>query len=226
MRVEHPVVVADNLERVFPSPGSPVAALVDASFVAYSGEQIAVTGPSGSGKSTLLNLIALLDSPTSGRLEILGLTVDDLPEASRCSIRANYIGLVFQAFNLLSGRSAVENVALGSLYRGLPKVVRLDMALAAIDRVGLSHRAKADVSTLSGGEKQRVAVARAIANRPKLLLADEPTGNLDSKNTGHILDLLRELSDEGYCQLIVTHDDAVADKISRRIRVDDGVTYS
>lgn len=200
----------------------PVVALQPASFSIVAGEQIAVYGPSGSGKSTLLNLLGLLDAPSNGTYELLGENTTELNEAGRAGLRANGIGFVFQSFHLLAGRTAVENVELGLLYLGASRRTRNSRAREVIDRVGLTPRADSDVSLLSGGERQRVAIARAIVHEPKLLLADEPTGNLDSATSERVLELLDELNADGFTQIIVTHDEAIAARASRRFRVLDG----
>ena len=200
----------------------PVEALVPASFSIARGEQVVVCGPSGSGKSTLLNLLGLLDVPSAGSYELLGEDTSALGEADRAGLRAEAIGFVFQSFHLLAGRSSVENVATGLLYRGVGRRRRVTRAREVLDRVGLADRADTEVSRLSGGERQRVAIARALVHDPELLLADEPTGNLDSETSGRVLRLLDELNAEGYTQIIVTHNETIAARSPRRLDLLDG----
>lgn len=222
MVVEPTLIHCENLTKTY-SGEILVEALKPATFTIQSGEKIVVCGPSGSGKSTLMNLLGLLDTPTSGTYEFLGQDMTLLGEAGRSAFRAASVGFVFQAFHLLSGRSATENVAAGLMYSGVPRQTRTKRALDVLERVGLAHRAHADVVKLSGGERQRVAVARAIVHEPQLLLADEPTGNLDSQSSETVLELLDELNQAGYTQILVTHDHDIADRFNRRLDVHDGV---
>jgi putative ABC transport system ATP-binding protein len=187
------------------------------------GEHIAITGPSGSGKSTLLHVLGLLDVPTTGRYLLAGSETSGLCDRDRTSVRGQLIGFVFQSFHLLANRSVTDNVMLSSLYRGSDHRHRRADALSALDRVGLAHRADAHPSTLSGGERQRVAIARAIANRPRLLLCDEPTGNLDTHSTAGVLDLIDELNVAGVTILVITHNVAVASRAGRQLVITDGV---
>ena len=187
-----------------------------------AGEYVTITGPSGSGKSTLLNLLGLLDWPSAGSYRVDGLETAEAAEPTKAAIRGQLFGIVFQAFHLLGGRSAVENVELGMLYGPYRRPERRRRAFEALDRLGLSHRAHADPRTLSGGERQRVAIARAIAPGPRVLYCDEPTGNLDSDNTGTVLASLAELHAEGLTLVVVTHDPVVAARGVRRLRVTDG----
>ncbi|NDU72091.1 ATP-binding cassette domain-containing protein [Actinomadura sp. DSM 109109] len=211
-----PAIVLEKVGRTYTGP-PPVTALLDIDLTVDRGDSVAIVGPSGSGKSTMLNLLGLLDRPTSGRYLLDGVDVSLLNEAERTAVRGRHIGFVFQAFHLLSHRSALENVMLAQLYGATPRAERLRNARTVLQRVGLGHRMHALPTTLSGGERQRVAIARALANQPRLLLCDEPTGNLDSRTAATILDLLEELHGAGQTVLTITHDPLVARR-SQRIR--------
>jgi putative ABC transport system ATP-binding protein len=215
------VVALEQAGLTYPGP-PPVPALRPSDLTIWPGEFVALTGPSGSGKSTLLNLLGLLDRPTTGAYLLDGVDVTGLSEAQRAGIRAQRIGFVFQAFHLLAHRSAVDNVALGLLYRGARRQQRVAVAAEALERVGLSHRRHALPTTLSGGERQRVAIARALVGRPRLLLCDEPTGNLDSTTAASVLDLIGDLHRDGMTVLLITHDPAVAARAGHTIRIRDG----
>jgi len=183
---------------------------------------VAIMGRSGSGKSTLLNVLGLLDRPTAGSHRFLGRETAELSERTRTHLRATSIGYVFQAANLLQGRPARENVAVGLLYAGLPRRDRLRLADEWLTQVGLGERLHATPATMSGGEQQRVAIARALAKRPPLLLCDEPTGSLDSESAGQVLGLLETLRAAGQTTVVVTHDASVAERADRTLMVADG----
>jgi macrolide transport system ATP-binding/permease protein len=200
-----------------------VHALAGIDLSLYRGEWLAITGPSGAGKSTLLNMIGCIDSPTSGSYRLDGVETSLLSDKQRAGLRSQRIGFVFQSFHLLPYRTVIENVMLAEVYRQGPQQGRRDRALAAIDRVGLLHRAEFLPPKLSGGEKQRVAIARALIGSPSLLLCDEPTGNLDSKSSANILDILQDLNNGGLTTIVVTHDETVARRAHRRVHVVDGV---
>ena len=217
-----PVVEVDELARTFHGP-SPVEALKPCSFTIGRGEHVAITGASGSGKTTLLSLLGLLDVPTAGRYLLDGVDVAGLSDRQRSAVRARRIGFVFQAFHLVGYRSVVDNVELGLLYQGIPKRLRRARAIDVIEQVGLAHRTDALCSRLSGGEKQRVAVARSLVREPSLVLCDEPTGNLDTATTAQILELLDELHTRGLTIVVITHDPAIARLAQRNLTISDGV---
>ena len=199
-----------------------VHALVDVDLVVNRGEWVSITGPSGAGKSTLLNILGCLDRPTSGSYFLDGVDTATLTDKQRAGLRSHRIGFVFQSFQLLRYRTVLENVMLAEVYRKYPRRDREARAIAALTRVGLEHRLDFLPSQLSGGEQQRVAIARALVGTPSLLLCDEPTGNLDSKSAANVLDLLEKLNREGLTLLVVTHEDFVAERASRRVHIIDG----
>jgi putative ABC transport system ATP-binding protein len=217
-----PVIELRGLARTYPGP-PPVPALHPADLVIEAGGYVAVTGPSGSGKSTLLHLLGLLDSPTGGSYLLDGHDTNGLGDRDRSALRGSRIGFVFQAFHLLPYRTALENVLLAELYNQTPRGARTRAAVDALDAVRLGHRLDALPTTLSGGECQRVAIARALVNRPSLLLCDEPTGNLDSRNAAALMALLDQLNAAGFTIVVITHDAAVAAHAGRTIAISDGV---
>ena len=200
----------------------PVVALDAVNLTVRRGELVAIVGPSGSGKSTLLHVIGTLDRPSEGTVRVSGIDISDLNDRELAALRATQIGFVFQQFFLAEHASALENVADGLLYTGAPASLRGERAVIALERVGLAQRARFRPPQLSGGERQRVAIARALVGRPAIVLADEPTGNLDSANGEAILELLEQLNRAGATILIITHDREVAERMPRQIEIRDG----
>lgn len=219
LEVRQPVVELVDLTRTFPGP---VNALTDVNLTVRSGDYLSIIGPSGSGKSTLLHILGLLDRPTTGEYRLDGLPTGSASESDRAALRGGRIGFVFQSFHLLPHRTVLDNVLLATLYSGVPRGEREQRARTALERVGLDHRVDFTPSTLSGGERQRVAIARSVVADPKLLLADEPTGNLDTKNSAGIMDLFDELHADGLTLVVITHDLAVSARAERRVRISDG----
>jgi putative ABC transport system ATP-binding protein len=220
-RAGGPVVELDGVCRTFPMT-PPVQALRSIDLRIGAGEDVAIVGPSGSGKSTLLHVLGCLDRPTAGVYRLDGIDVAELSDAHRTGLRGRRIGFVFQAFHLMVHRTVRENVEAAALYDRTSRSVRRKRAERAIERVGMSHRIDARPRTLSGGEQQRVAVARAILSEPSLLLADEPTGNLDSENTAALVRLFDALRADGMTLVMVTHDDAIAARAERQLHMVDG----
>ena len=211
-----------GITKVFYTDDVETHALSDVHFEIQKGEYVAISGPSGCGKTTLLSILGLLDAPSAGEYTLAGESVAGLSPADRARVRNRQIGFIFQAFNLIGDLSVFDNVELPLTYRNMPSAERKDRVAKALDRVGMSHRAKHFPAQLSGGQQQRVAVARAVAGDPAILLADEPTGNLDSKNGEAVMELLRELNQNGSTVCMVTHDSRYAQHADREVSLFDG----
>jgi putative ABC transport system ATP-binding protein len=217
------IIETSGLTKVFGSNGMAVHALRGIDIAVARGEFVALMGPSGSGKSTLMAILGCLDSPTAGRYQLDGEPVEGLTGAALARIRNEKIGFVFQSYNLLPKANVLRNVELPLLYAGLPRKERKARALEMLEKVGIPEKADVLPAQLSGGQRQRVAIARALANRPALLLADEPTGALDSKTGAEVLELFGELNRQGNTVLLVTHDPKIAGHAQRRVELQDGL---
>ena len=216
------LIEMQGVSKWYTDGGQTVKALDGVTFSVNRGEMVAILGPSGSGKSTLMNLLGCLDVPTHGRYRLAGQAVEALSEDALSEVRNRTIGFVFQSFHLLPQLTALENVELPLLYRGVPETQRRDMAKESLRRVGLEARLSHRPAQLSGGQQQRVAIARAIAGRPPMLLADEPTGNLDTAVGQEIMELLRELHEAGHTVVLITHDPRIGAACPRRVIIEDG----
>ena len=217
------VISTNDISRIYQMGSETIRALKSVTIEIKQGEYVSFMGPSGSGKSTLMNMIGCLDTPSGGRYILNGMDVSDMTENELAEIRNKEIGFVFQTFNLLPRASSLENVALPLIYAGYNKSEREERALAALDGVGLANRAHHRPNELSGGQRQRVAIARALVNDPSIILADEPTGNLDTKTSYDIMDLFANLHDKGNTIIMVTHEDDIAQYSHRIVRMRDGL---
>src|SRR5215211_4650567 len=217
-----PLIKLDGVSKVFLTDEVETHALADINLTIGRGEYVSIAGPSGCGKSTLLSILGLLDTPTHGQYMLNGKAATSLTLNERARVRNREVGFIFQSFNLIGDLTVYENIELPLTYRGMPSAERRKRVTEALERVGMAHRAKHLPSQLSGGQQQRVAVARAVGGQPSILLADEPTGNLDSTNGEMVMDLLRELHKEGSTICMVTHDPRYANHADRLIYLNDG----
>ena len=215
-----------DMYKIYNPGENEVRAIDGVDLTIEHGEFVAIIGQSGSGKSTLMNMLGLLDVPTSGKYLLNGKDVEGLTDDELSEIRNKEIGFIFQGFNLITSLTAVENVELPLVYRGMKKEERNKLAIEALDRVGLSHRLEHLPKQMSGGQQQRVAIARAVAARPPIILADEPTGNLDSHSGVEVMKILHELHEEGRTVILITHDNDIANEAQRVIRIQDGQIVS
>ena len=222
MENEIPLISIRDVCKVYNPGENEVRALDHINVNIDTGEYVAIIGQSGSGKSTLMNIIGCLDVPTSGMYRLHGQNVSEMDDDELSDIRNKEIGFIFQGFNLIPNLTAIENVELPLIYRGVGKAKRMELSRKALEKVGLGHRLDHKPSEMSGGQQQRVAIARAIAQAPPIILADEPTGNLDSHSTQEIMGILRELYEEGRTVILITHDNEIAAKAKRVIKIKDG----
>jgi putative ABC transport system ATP-binding protein len=216
------IIKLEEISRIYDTGKVQVPALIDVNLDVAKGEFLAIVGPSGSGKSTMMNILGCLDRPTSGMYTLDGQPVDELDDDGLATVRSRSIGFVFQSYNLLPRTSALDNVATPLMYQGVPKRERLHRAQAALERLGLGDRLDHEPSELSGGQQQRVGIARALVTEPALILADEPTGNLDSHSGAEVLDLFRDLHAIGRTIVLITHDVDVATAADRAVHIRDG----
>lgn len=223
--VKNKIIEIKNICKTYNLGGEQVKALDNVSLEINEGDLIAVVGPSGSGKSTFMNIVGCLDLADSGEYILNSKNIKDLKEDELASVRNKTIGFIFQQFNLLGKLTAIENVELPLIYMGVNAEERRKRALDALERVGLESRKNHMPNQLSGGQQQRVAIARAIATEPKILLADEPTGALDSKTSKEILNIIKELNNEGRTVIMITHDQSIADEAKKQVRIKDGKLY-
>lgn len=216
------LVEINNICKIYNPGENEVRALDHVSVSIDEGEFVAIIGQSGSGKSTLMNMLGCLDVPTSGEYRLHGQNVSELTDNELSDIRNKEIGFIFQGFNLIANLTALENVELPLIYRGVPRGERVRLARTALEKVGLGKRMEHKPAEMSGGQQQRVAIARAIAQAPPIILADEPTGNLDSRSTEEIMAILQELYEEGRTVILITHNNEIADRAKRIIQIKDG----
>lgn len=220
--MENTLIEINDMHKIYNPGENEVRALDGVDLKICEKEFVAIIGHSGSGKSTLMNMLGCLDVPTDGTYMLHGMDVSDMEDDELSDVRNREIGFIFQGFNLIQNLTALENVELPLIYRGVSKRERRDLSLSALEKVGLSHRIDHKPAEMSGGQQQRVAIARAIAQAPPIILADEPTGNLDSNSTREIMQILRELHSEGRTVILITHDNDIADQADRVIRISDG----
>ena len=219
------VIVLSDICKTYVSRNNIVYALKDLSMKVGKGEFVSITGKSGSGKSTLMNILGCLDTPTSGEYILDGIAVSKMSDRELSLVRNKVIGFIFQNFNLIPTLNALENVELPLIYRGIQKSARKQMALHALEKVGLGKRIMHKPCELSGGQQQRVAIARAVAAGPEIILADEPTGNLDVNSGNEIMDILKNLHKQGATIILITHDKRVAEMADRQVKISDGEIY-
>ena len=220
-----PLIVIDKVSKQYKMGGETVHALNEVSLTIHHGDFICIIGPSGSGKSTLMNVLGCLDSPTSGSFKLDGDEISQLKDNQLADIRNQKIGFIFQNFNLLPKLSALENVELPLIYRGVSSKQRKALAMDALNKVGLGERCHHKPSELSGGQMQRVAIARALAGNPPILLADEPTGALDTKTGKEVMTLIKDLNDIGHTIILITHDSGISEQAKRVVRITDGTLF-
>jgi putative ABC transport system ATP-binding protein len=220
------MIKIENLHKSYPIGKDSLHVLKGLNLHIKEGEFVAIMGSSGSGKSTLLNIVGLLDSHDEGNYYLNGQLIENLDERKAAILRNKFLGFVFQSFNLIAYKTAVENVALPLYYQGMGRKERQEIALKYLEKVGLKERANHLPNELSGGEKQRVAVARALATQPKVVLADEPTGALDSKTSSAVMEMLKDINREGMTVFVITHEEDIAEQTDRIVRLKDGVIIS